>query len=380
MRIALAVLAFLVSSPAFSRLWVLRSADDLTIGTVPPIEKKVPDPDAIRYWSAGAPNYRWNEIAFELYTGNSAGVVAERMTAALHIAINDAVVVASARKVSMHAAAAGAAETVLAHLFPDKAADIAQRADVAVRTRVDDRNVATGLAIGRAAGAKVVERLRNDGSDKPWDGSVPSTEGTWNGTNPVLPQIATWKPWILKSPDAIRPPAPPKFDDDAMKEVTDPKNLTGARKVAAFKWVITGLLRYFNEQASVRIFEEKLDRDPVRSAEIYAVLNAAYYDALVVVWDAKFAYWGQRPNQFDATFKSQITTPNFPGYPSGHAIFGATAAAILGHYFPRDAKKLDAIAEDIANSRLWAGVHFRVDNEVGAQMGRTVAAAALARR
>lgn len=377
-RIAL-LLALALPATASPRLWVLQSPADVSLPTASDAGR-----EAIRYWSAGAPNYRWNEVMFELFDSSSAEVVPERAAAALHIAINDAVVAADqhGRVAYARAAAAGAAGAVLAYLFPDKAAEIAGKADAAAHTLVlagtaTEADVAGALALGQAVGAKVVERLRNDGSDRPWKGSIPGTPGTWNGTNPLLPQIATWKPWILASPDALRPPPPPKFDAGAMKEVTDPANLAGSRKVAAYKWAITGLLRYFNEQAALRIFEDRLDGDPVRAAEIYSVLNAAYYDALIACWDAKYAYWGQRPNQFDPAFKSQITTPNFPGYPSGHAIFAGAATSVLAHYFPRDAKKLETMAVEIASSRLWGGVHFRVDNEVGLQMGRAIAALAI---
>ena len=375
---ALILFCLLAATPLFAspRLWVLKTAGEIAVP--PPAAKSAPESpiaaDEVRYWSAGAPNYRWNEITFELFTSSEAPVVPERVTAAVHIAINDAVIAANHHAgPSVDAAAAGAASTVLAYLFPDKAAEVTRQGETAARARGGD---AAGLALGRAVGARVIERLRNDGSDKPWEGSVPKTAGTWNGTNPMLPQIATWKPWILRSPDALRPAAPPAFNAEAMKEVTDPQNLTGSRKRAAYLWAITGLLRYFNEQAALRIFEEKLDRDPVRAAEIYSVLNAAYYDALIACWDAKYAYWGQRPNQFDTTFKSQITTPNFPGYPSGHAIFAGTASAVLAHYSPRDARKLETTATEIANSRLWGGVHFAIDNSVGLQMGRAIAARA----
>jgi hypothetical protein len=39
---------------------------------------------------------------------------------------------------------------------------------------------------------------------------------------------------------------------------------------------------------------------------------------------------------------------------------------------------LQAMAEEVAMSRLYGGVHFRFDNEVGLQVGRAVAAIAIA--
>src|SRR3712207_7906277 len=40
----------------------------------------------------------------------------------------------------------------------------------------------------------------------------PTGPGRWNGTNPIMPQAATWVPWLLASPDEFRPPPPPAHD------------------------------------------------------------------------------------------------------------------------------------------------------------------------
>jgi membrane-associated phospholipid phosphatase len=75
-----------------------------------------------------------------------------------------------------------------------------------------------------------------------------------------------------------------------------------------------------------------------------------------------------------------IPTPPFPSYTSGHSTVSAAAATILGHLFPADEADLLARAEEAKNSRLWAGIHFPLDNEMGAVgghlVGRLVAARA----
>jgi hypothetical protein len=43
----------------------------------------------------------------------------------------------------------------------------------------------------------VIERVKSDGPDAQWTGSVPTEPGHWTGTNPILPlavqlQIADW--------------------------------------------------------------------------------------------------------------------------------------------------------------------------------------------
>jgi membrane-associated phospholipid phosphatase len=65
-------------------------------------------------------------------------------------------------------------------------------------------------------------------------------------------------------------------------------------------------------------------------------------------------------------------TPPFPSYVSGHSTTSGAASTVLGSYFPRRAGKLDAMGREAAISRLYGGIHFTSDNEVGQQLGRRV--------
>jgi membrane-associated phospholipid phosphatase len=365
--------------------------------------------ETIRYWDSGSPSYRWNEIAFEVATDSSSSVVTERMLALLNVAIYDATITAWHSKYrynrrrpaeveakitpavpspespsypSEHAVAAGAASSVLSYLFPDKAKVLAEKAEECGTSRlvagVQYRSdVVAGLRLGREIAALVIERAKADGSDAKWAGSIPATPGLWNGTNPYDPQLAKWKTWVLSSGSQLRP-QPPAFDAAALAEVKEAAKNPRARR-EAFYWAITSLPRYWNDLASLKIFEYKLDRNPPQAARVYAVLSTAYYDSLVACWDAKYAYWGIRPFQFDPEFKPLITTPNFPGYPSGHAMLSGTAAAMLSYLFPADSEFFNKQAAAAAESRLLGGVHFRLDNEVGLALGRSVASVAIER-
>lgn len=46
---------------------------------------------------------------------------------------------------------------------------------------------------------------------------------------------------------------------------------------------------------------------------------------------------------------------------------------MLDHLFPGDAEAMAALARDAAESRLWAGTHYRSDIVAGTELGRTVA-------
>ena len=67
-----------------------------------------------------------------------------------------------------------------------------------------------------------------------------------------------------------------------------------------------------------------------------------------------------------------LSLPNFPSYTSGHSSFSAAAATVLGHIFPADKARADAWAEEAALSRIYAGIHYRFDSEVGITQGRAV--------
>ncbi len=95
-------------------------------------------------------------------------------------------------------------------------------------------------------------------------------------------------------------------------------------------------------------------------------------DAAIVCWDIKFHYFNPRPSQVDPSIKTLTGVPNFPAYVSGHSVFSAAAAEILGYLVPANATKYRGMAQDAANSRLIGGIHFRTDCEVGMSVGAKV--------
>jgi membrane-associated phospholipid phosphatase len=128
------------------------------------------------------------------------------------------------------------------------------------------------------------------------------------------------------------------------------------------------------------IFEYRLDANPPRAARVYALLNLAWIDAGIACWDAKYTYWAPRPQMADPAITTVFVTPNHPSYPSAHSCFAGASAGVLGRLFPRDAGSFNALAEEVGEARIMAGIHFRSDIEVGEALGRQVAAVAWARR
>jgi hypothetical protein len=127
-----------------------------------------------------------------------------------------------------------------------------------------------------------------------------------------------------------------------------------------------------------KVFEYNLHLNPPRAARLYAISAVGMYDGFVACWDAKYAYWGIRPNQYDTTFHpALLITPPFPGYPSGHAAVGGMMGELYSYFFPAERAYFQKKAKEGAESRFQAGIHFRTDNEAGLEMGRKIAAAVI---
>jgi membrane-associated phospholipid phosphatase len=359
--------------------------------------------DIISFWDTGSPAYRWIEMTYPL----GSGAVNARPLALLSVAIYDATVAAWDSKYaynrlrpsqldptlttavptpqspsypSEHAVVAGAASEVLAYLFPAQAQFYRNRAEEAAQSRVAagvqfPSDSSAGLDLGRAVAAKVIEWARTDGSDRPWTGTVPTGACRWQsetGAAPAMPLAGTWKTWVLRSGDQFRPGPPPDCNSDQGKaEAAYVRDFprTFNTNEAAFYW--QGPRSIWNRFISEKIVEYRLDTNPPRAARAYALMNIAWYDTVVACWDAKYTYWQIRPYQQGAN--PVFPTPNHPSYPAAHACSSSASVSVLTYLFPRDVTTLNQRAAEAAESRIWAGIHYRSDIDGGLALGRSVA-------
>jgi PAP2 superfamily len=284
------------------------------------------------------------------------------------------------------AAVAGAAATVLAYQYPD-------RAD-AFAALIAGERPKRAVAAGRRIGARAIAKARTDGSDAVWFGTVPTGPGLWMPTPPAFapplePLVGTWRPWNIKSGSRLRPGPPPAIGSRQyareLREVYEVSQaLTDDQKRIADFWADgPGTVTppgHWNQIALQLIHAHRLsDR---AAARVLTAINTAQADAFIACWDAKFTYWSERPvtairRELDPDWPSYIGTPPFPSYVSGHSTTSGAASEVLAAYFPGKARRLRAWAEEAAVSRLYGGIHFRSDNEAGLALGRKVARAAL---
>jgi membrane-associated phospholipid phosphatase len=118
--------------------------------------------------------------------------------------------------------------------------------------------------------------------------------------------------------------------------------------------------------------------DLENALRVRAAIALSIADLLIVAHDSKYTYWSPRPQMIDSSIRTIVPTPNHPSYPSTSAAIGAAGATILSHYFPENANEWNGIADEIGQSRLWAGIHFKIDVDQGQVLGKRVANAVLA--
>lgn len=353
----------------------------------------------IKYWDAGSPAFRWNQIGPSMISWDKVDVVLRFPTAWMNIAIYDATVLAWKEKIKYkrnrpqvadpslkpainspltysypceHSVTASAAANVLAYFFPEKADSILQLARNASQSRVDagvqfPSDVEAGWKMGEEVARRIIEKAKNDGSNVVWDGKMNKDPKKWTGPYPLGITVPLFSTLVIRSADQFRPPPPPDFESE-MKELKDFKKNFNSTYLAYF-WAASGY-DYWTKIATQKIFEYRISDDAPAAARIYSILEIASREAAIVTMDAKYAYWGIRPVQYDTTYMPIIQTPPFPGYPSGHALGSATSATVLEYFFPTDGKQFQQLAKDCADSRFYAGIHFRTDNEMGTQMGK----------
>lgn len=291
---------------------------------------------------------------------------------------------------SEHAAAAAAAAEILKYAFPIEDAgrfdDLARRAGEArIAAGVAfPSDVEAGAALGREVAARVLAHARSDGSDQVSGDDLPTGEHAWRPTapryieEPFDPLAGQWSTWVLPSGDAYRPPPPPalssaRFEEDMEELRMLPVRRTLDQANAARYWATDSPSAWWELYA-----EEEIERRGLsgpRAARAHAIISVTMYDAFVACWDAKYHYSLLRPISVDSTLSTSFSTPPFPSYPSGHSTMSAAAAEAFAYLFPDRAEHYHARALEASNSRVWGGVHYRFDVEVGDSIGALIGAA-----
>ena len=302
---------------------------------------------------------------------------------------------------SEDAVLSGVSAELLKLLFPTSVEEITRKAaeqrDAALLSgKAAASDIAAGLALGKAVAAVFAARAASDGM-RTAGGTPAQTQAlanaavargqiAWKSMDspprpPMLPAFGQVKAWMMTPTDVLieRPGPPPSTSSAQMQqELAEVKsavqNLTREQIAIVYKWA-DGVSTptppgHWNSIATGYVSGARFSE--VRAARAFALLNMAMHDAAVGCWDTKFAYFNPRPSQLDPSIKTVIGLPNFPSYTSGHSTFSAAAAAVLSYLFPASAAQFDAMKDEAAISRLYGGIHYRSDIEIGKEHGKRI--------
>ena len=316
---------------------------------------------------------------------------------------------------SQDAAAAAAAYGVLAWLYPAQKAAL----DAALKTSLgkvpDGTAKDDGVDVGRQVAEKYIATRTGDGADRKVDYTPGAGAGKWRPTPPAMEPFVSvvWAevtPFVLKSPTEVAVPGPLSLDSERYAREIDEVRRVGARdskertadQTAAAIFSLMKGSELWNSAA--RAAAAAKGTSVIENARIFALLNVATMDATIAGWAIKKQYALWRPITAireaavnpDPNWEPLLITPSHPDYVAGHCITSGAAARALALLFGNDGVKFSATfgggfgltrtytgfaqaEKEIANARVWAGIHTRTADEHGGMVGHQIAELAVQR-
>lgn len=318
------------------------------------------------------------------------------------------------------AAAAAAAHDVLVAVYPAQQATLDAELATWLATVPDGTAKTKALALGADAAAAVVALREDDGTvvDLVSPTFVPGTEpGDYQYVPPYdftfAEDFRYATPFGLTSPDQFRVPPPPSLRSRVYARAYDEVKSVGALGSTTRTQDQGYYASWWYESSEIgwpriaRVTTTSEELELWRAARMFALVNMALYDSYVAGWDSKFHwdFWrpytairagdtdGNRRTVADPAWLSHLETPPVQDYPSTHSVLGAGAAEVLERSFGTDHvpfsmdsttsvpanpvrsfETFTQAADENADSRVMAGIHFRFSTEMGKSLGRKVGA------
>jgi hypothetical protein len=370
----------------------------------------------------------WNQLLQSNISSapTPAGLFSFRYYAMMHIAMFDAVnsierdykryhvLVKANRAASAEAAAAQAAHDVLVTLIPAAKATFDNALKKRLKT-LEPWRAGKGAAVGKKVARAILAWRSGDGSELPNPPYLPPPmPGLWQGlVDPVTmnAQVATGvhfagvEPFGLLTPTQYLPAPPPFLDSaeyatdfEAVKELGSAGSTTRSEDQTLLALLISGS----GYSPGPFALWSNVTRDVARSrhlsliktARLFALVNAAMNDGLQTSHTSKFVYnlWRpitaiQRADEdsndqtiADPAWMPLLGTPPYPSHSSNVTCIGASAAGSLARTFGTDAipftvtwtwtgtggnpdvtrsySSFSQLAEEAALSRVYGGIHF----------------------
>lgn len=314
------------------------------------------------------------------------------------------------------AAVVAAAYQVLSNYFPGSATSLASERTRSLALIPEGPGKTAGLVVGQAAAAAILSRRAGDGSASPTSYTPPVGTGYWQPTPPAFaPAVfAHWgkvTPFGILRADQFRPGPPPALTGNEYRRSYNEVKAVGGSSSTSRPQDRADVARFAAATSPVQMWNDlaiqlsTAEGTPLaENARILALLNIAICDASIAVFEAKYLYHFWRPvtairagdldanarTEPDTTFASFVITPAYPSYPSGFGGLSNAGRYILeraygdgGHSLTLSLaalpdvrlrySRLRQITDDIADARVYGGIHFRFEQEEAEVLGRRVA-------
>jgi hypothetical protein len=293
----------------------------------------------------------------------------------------------------------------------------AKRAEslAAITGNENNESVQRGLEWGQSGSAAILATRSTDGfapPPPPYTGSLDI--GKWRPTPPLFqsgatPQFATMTPWGISSPNQFLSPGPPALNSPQYAADYNEVKTMGAAASAVRTPEQTDIALFWNSATPVPMWNAAAVKLAVASsnelsdnARLFAMLNMAIADATIACWNGKYHYEFWRPItaiQFgdfdgnDATAGDPAWTAlrpmhPHPEYPSGQCCGSSAASTVLESFFGsstpftlesstvpgwvRPYASFAAARAEVADARVFLGIHFRTACNDGLTLGQSV--------
>ena len=271
-----------------------------------------------------------------------------------------------------------------------------------------------GLMMGKA----IYDYSITDGQEEaflnnyPTSYSAPQGQGLWAPTSsqlkkPLLPYWGEVRTFIPLSDD-MDPTIPPAYSTSS-NSVFYAAALDVRNRVRNLDDPIVTLVKYWNDDqdrsisVSGHIMSILIDilakeqKDLAFAAKAFVKLGIGLHDATVASWKVKYKYNMQRPESYikeniDRDFISLINTQATPEYSASPSAVGMTGSEVLNQLFgynyaftdrthqyrkdidgtPRSFQSFQHMADEINNSNLYGGIHYRFSLEAGQLQGTQI--------
>lgn len=312
------------------------------------------------------------------------------------------------------AAVATAAHNVMISLYPAHTDKLDQALTLTLADIPSGIARNNGIAAGKAAAVAAIAAGGINPSLPKGTYRPTAPVGKWSASGVPFPsEIVTFRPWFLLSASQFRLPPPPALTSKAFADSYNETKSVGAKNSMVRTTEQTLNAKFFVDyqiDPMMRQVASMPGRSIVRNARFYALMAMAGEDDYIIMADGKMAHMFWRPlnairtgdaddnerTVADPDWEPLVRTPAQPEYPCGHCGFSMVVATITAAEGPpppggyrfisdnldglsRSFSTMAAYAKAASDSRIEAGVHWRLTNDATNEKAEAFAKMAIAK-